>query len=196
MVIPDALAVAAERLRAGQVVAIPTDTVYGLAAATSSASGIAAIFTLKARPEAVALPVLVRDLDQARALGVVDDRLERLAAHFWPGALTVIVPRQPGLGLRLGGDEDTIGLRCPDAAEVHDLASAVGPLAVTSANRHGDEPCRSPAEVQAIFGDDVAILDGGARDAPVSTVVSLIGDEPVILRLGAIAEDEIRRALR
>jgi L-threonylcarbamoyladenylate synthase len=196
VVSPEALADAAGRLRSGEVVAIPTDTVYGLAAATSHASAIAQIFTLKARPERVALPVLVRNLDQARALGVVDERLERLAERFWPGALTVVIGRQAGLDLRLGGDEETIGLRCPDAPEVQQLAAMVGALAVTSANRHGDEPCRSPDEVRAIFGDEVAILDGGTRDAPVSTVVSLVGDEVVILRHGAIDDEEITSVLR
>ena len=191
----DALSCAVGALRAGMAVVVPTDTVYGLAALARDARGVAAIFALKARPQEVALPVLVANLDQALTLASDRDRLSLLGGAFWPGALTVVVERAPGIALALGGDPATIGLRCPDAEFVRLLAAEVGPLAVTSANRHGDEPCTTVAQVREIFGDEHLIVDGGTRDAPVSTVVSLVGGRVELLRVGALRLDELSDAL-
>ncbi|MCU1488880.1 MAG: rimN [Acidimicrobiaceae bacterium] len=188
---------AIERLERGEVVALATDTVYGLAARAADPSACRRIFALKERPEGVALPVLVAHLDQALALAdeTVRLRLAVLSARLWPGALTIVVPRRSGLGLELGGDPDTVGLRCPDDPVVRALATRVGPLATTSANRHGAPPCRSAEEVRAAFGAALFIVDGGRRDGQPSTVVSLLGDEPTLLRDGPVSLGQIREAL-
>jgi tRNA threonylcarbamoyl adenosine modification protein (Sua5/YciO/YrdC/YwlC family) len=190
----DGLDDAAAVLESGGVVAIPTDTVYGLAADPSRPGATEAVFAVKGRPAAVDLPVLVACVEQADALAGTDGlpvAARRLAARFWPGALTLVVARRPAIDWRLGGSGDTIGLRCPD----HDLARAlchrVGPLAVTSANRHGEAPLTSAAAVRAVFGDAVPVVDGGRCDRPPSTVVAVRPDGLHQLRAGALAWDEI-----
>jgi len=185
----------AEALRAGEVVAVPTDTVYGLAARPDSPAATARVFELKGRPDALALPVLVAGLDQALSLAAPPHRpLEALARAFWPGALTVVVRRSRGVELAVGGDAATVGLRCPDDPGVRRLCELVGPLAVTSANRHGEPPCTSPAEVRAAFGA-IALLDGGQRAGEPSSVVSIVEGRPVELRRGPIPLDAIEAVL-
>lgn len=187
---------AATALRAGGVVAIPTDTVYGLAALACEPAACRRIFELKGRPEHVALPVLVADLDQGLALTRTDAReaLRRVAASLWPGALTVVVPAASRL--ELGGDPGSVGLRCPADELVRRLAGAVGALATTSANRHGEPPARTAQEVHAAFGDALDhIVDGGRRAGVPSTVVSLLGTDPVLLRAGTVELDAVRQAL-
>ncbi len=177
---------AARALEAGGVVGLPTDTVYGLAALAGQSEGIARLFSLKGRPQAVAIAVLVASTEQALALA--DDRdslLETLAGAFWPGPLTIVARRASGLGYRLGGDEESIGLRCPDDDLVQRLASAIGPLAVTSANRHGEPPATSAGELAAAF-PGVPVLDGGRRAAAPSSVVSVRSGAPELLRAGVI----------
>jgi tRNA threonylcarbamoyl adenosine modification protein (Sua5/YciO/YrdC/YwlC family) len=175
-------------LEHGQVVGLPTDTVYGLAAALTRSAAIDQLFVLKGRPADLAIPVLVADLAQAEEVaGGADPRLTMLADHFWPGALTVAVPRGDGSGAALGGDPATIGVRCPDDDVIRALCRRVGPLAVTSANRHGGRPARTAAEFRAIFSADVgAVLDGGLRDNQASTVVSVVEGAPRCVREGAI----------
>jgi tRNA threonylcarbamoyl adenosine modification protein (Sua5/YciO/YrdC/YwlC family) len=185
-------------LREGRVVAVPTDTVYGLAVDPSLAHATAALFALKGRPETQALPVLVADAGQARALaapGAWTPALERLAARWWPGALTVVVARRAGLDWDLGGDPATIGLRVPAAEPVRRLCREAGPVAATSANRHGEPPLTTAAHVVACFGAELPVLDGGRCDAPPSTVVDLTGTTATCLRQGAIAWEEIAELL-
>ncbi|HET9071426.1 MAG TPA: L-threonylcarbamoyladenylate synthase [Acidimicrobiales bacterium] len=182
---PPAEAVAA--LRAGQVVGVPTDTVYGLAVDPWRPGATARLFAVKQRPHDVALPVLVAGVDQARRLlHTLPERAEALMAAFWPGALTIVVPAPPDLGADLGGDGRTVGVRCPDHALIRALAAATGPLAVTSANRHGGAPFPS-ASAMADGLDGVAlVLDGGACAGEPSTVVAVEGGEVRLLRPGAV----------
>jgi L-threonylcarbamoyladenylate synthase len=192
-----ALEATADALEASGVVAIPTDTVYGLAALASSPSGCARLFALKGRPPKVALPVLVGDLGSAVALCAPGGRarLSLVARSCWPGPLTLVVEAATPCG-HLGGDGATIGLRLPDEPVVRALCSRVGPLAVTSANRHGAPPCTSAKEVASTFGDALdGLLDAGVRDGTPSSVVSLVGDIPVILRQGPIGLADIEAAL-
>ena len=179
---------AADVLRAGNVVAIPTDTLYGLAADAEQPAAVELIFELKRRPRDVQVPVLVADAAQARSIAVVAaPYVERLLDRFWPGALTVVLDRADGSG--------TVGVRCPDAEAVRGLCRDVGPLACTSANVHGEPPLTTAAAVIEEFGESLAVVDGGTLEGAPSTVVDCTdGSGPVLLRQGAIAFDEIREA--
>ena len=187
----------ARALERGRVVGIPTDTVYGLAAALSRPVAVDELFVLKGRPRGLAIPVLVADLVQAETVaGASDPRLTILADHFWPGALTVAVRRGAGSDVVLGGDPRTVGVRCPDDDVIRALCRRVGPLAVTSANQHAGPPATTAEAFSSIFGDRVAVvLDGGLRDEPPSTVVSIIEGEPRCVREGRIRFADVTTAL-
>jgi L-threonylcarbamoyladenylate synthase len=141
------------------------------------------LFTLKGRSDAKSIAVLVADLDQARALTAVS--LDRFGP-FWPGPLTVVVPRADGAVLHLGGDDRTVGLRCPDSVFVRRLAAELGPIAATSANHAGDPTLTTAAEVAAAFPDLTVVVDGGTLGAAASTVVDATDDPPTVLRAGPI----------
>jgi tRNA threonylcarbamoyl adenosine modification protein (Sua5/YciO/YrdC/YwlC family) len=186
-------------LLAGGAVVLPTDTVYGVATATAVPGSTASLFRLKQRPTDVALPVLCADEASARSLaGALLPAAEALMARCWPGPLTIVVPRRPGLGLDLGGPDDaTIGLRVPAAGVVRAIAGRVGPLACSSANRHGQPTPATAPEAAAALGDGIAaVVDGGPCDGAPSTVVGWEGEELRILRHGALGADDIERALR
>ena len=187
----------ARALERGRVVGIPTDTVYGLAAALSRPAAVDELFVLKGRPRDLAIPVLVADLAQAETVaGVSDPRLTVLADQFWPGALTVAVRRGAGSDVVLGGDPTTVGVRCPDDDVIRALCRRVGPLAVTSANPHAGPPATTAEELSSIFGDQViVVLDGGLRDEPPSTVVSIAEGEPRCVREGRIPFTDVTAAL-
>jgi len=192
-----AIAAAVEALRRGEVVAVPTDTVYGLAVDPLQPGASARIFSAKRRPEALALPVLVASFAQASLLAAPAslERLVLLATAFWPGALTVVVQRAPGVELDLGGDSTTVGLRAPAHPAVRELCRIIGPLAVTSANLHGMEPCHEACEVRATWGDELTVIDGGRCDGRPSTVVAITGAAPVVLREGPVSAAEIEAVL-
>lgn len=187
---------ALEALRAGLVVAIPTDTVYGLAVDPSRAGATEELFRLKIRPATLALPVLVACAADALALGMLDERAAALVAEYWPGALTLVVNRQPGVVFDLGGDHSTIGLRCPAHAAVRRLLAATGPLAVTSANLHGADACVNAKDVTRVFGTSMVVVDGGPMRGRPSTVVSLAGAGVQCLRQGSVAMHDIEALLR
>jgi L-threonylcarbamoyladenylate synthase len=174
----------------GLVVAIPTDTVYGLAARIDRPGAIDAVFAAKGRPASLALPVLVAGVDQVDALAAEwPPEAARLAARHWPGALTLVVLARPGIGRLVGGGGDTVGIRWPDHPVAEALCRASGPLAVTSANRHGDEPCQRAGDVERTFPppSPVALVyDGGVASATVSTVLDCTVRPPVCLRAGGI----------
>jgi tRNA threonylcarbamoyl adenosine modification protein (Sua5/YciO/YrdC/YwlC family) len=181
-------------LRAGRVVAVPTDTVYGVAATLDAAS---ALFTVKQRPHDVPLPVLIADVAQLDGIVVqpLPAPATALISRWWPGPLTVVVDRDPGFTVDLGGAGDaerTVGVRLPDAAVVRALCASVGPLAVTSANLHGRPTPVEAAGVAAALGDAVAVVvDGGRCEGLPSTVVRVTAAGAVqVLRRGAAAVDE------
>jgi tRNA threonylcarbamoyl adenosine modification protein (Sua5/YciO/YrdC/YwlC family) len=184
----DAIEEAAHALRAGQLVAVPTDTVYGLAADPFHTGATDRVYAAKRRPRQVDLPVLVADRGQALSLVIgLTDAAERLMERFWPGALTLVLPRRPDLVADLGLDEATIGVRCPAHAVPRALCRRAGPLATTSANLHGEPPLTTAAEVALTFGDAVAVvLDSGPCSGAPSTVVDCTGLEPRLLRDGRI----------
>lgn len=179
-------------LRSGGVAAIPTDTVYGLAVDPNVPGAVDRLFAVKGRPEELALPVLIADPTGVADLAKPTGAAAKLASRFWPGPLTIVLERRPDLNLDLGGDPATIGLRCPASATVRRLLRRTGPLAVTSANRHGEPPLHTAEEVLEHFGGDVpAVLDGGTCNGRPSTVVSLTGASPRCLRAGAVPFEEI-----
>ena len=181
---------AAAALARGEVVGVPTDTVYGVAVDPVQPGAMEALVRAKGRPPDLAVAVLVAGVAQAETVGVLDDRARRLAARFWPGGLTLVVDRRPSVGWDLGGDPATIGLRWPDHPVPTALAARVGPLATTSANRHGRPPLETAAEVEAELGREVAlVVDGGRCAGLASTVVDCRGGHLRILREGRIASD-------
>ena len=187
---PDDLANAVRALRGGGVVAIPTDTVYGLAAAADDTAAVESMFALKQRPVDVKVAVLVADVDQARQFVDLGPLGEALAARYWPGPLTIVAPRHVP-GSLAAGDDDTLGVRGPDDAVCRALAAEVGPIAATSANLHGvDTPARA-AEVAELFPDLAVVIDDGPRPGSASTVVSVVDGAPMVLRDGPITAADI-----
>ena len=193
------IARAVEALRAGGVVALPTDTVYGIAVALATPGGIERLFEVKRRPPDKGIVLLLADAAQAPTIGAMTPMAAALGATFWPGGLTVIVPQHTDVPLpaALTGGASTIGLRVPDHAVPRALAAGVGPLPTTSANRSGLPEGRDASEIRAQIGADVdLILDGGpSAGGPASTVVDCTGERPVILRAGAIAPEQLAAVL-
>jgi L-threonylcarbamoyladenylate synthase len=196
---------AIDALRNGGVVAIPTDTVYGIGVALDTPGGIERLFAAKRRPPDKAIALLVADLEQAEQIGAFTPAARALASAFWPGGLTLVVPRltdRPLPPALTGGDLapgaiPTVGLRVPDHEAPRALARALGPLPTTSANRSGEPEARDADEIERLLGGAIdLILDGGpARGGPASTVVDVTGAEPRLLRVGAIPAGDIERCL-
>lgn len=178
-------------LQNGGVVGVPTDTVYGLAASLHDPEAMARLFAAKSRPTDVALPILVDGVEAIEGLGVTwFDAARRLSDAFWPGALTIVVPVSHDLATHVGAPTDTAGFREPDDEVLRAVLARSGPLAVSSANRHGDTPCYSAALVASTFAEAehvAAVLDAGERLGEVSTIVELTGASWRVLRQGAIS---------
>lgn len=196
---PEGRAEAVQVLRAGGIVGLPTDTVYGLAVALGTANGIERLFAAKGRPPDKGIMLLLDDTAQADAIGVVTPAARALVDACWPGGLTVVVPQRPDVPLPsvLTGGALTIGLRAPDHDAPRALARGVGPLPVTSANISGLPEARDAADIVAQFGDVIdLILDGGpAHGGPASTVVDCTSDQPTILRIGAVPLERVAQIL-
>jgi tRNA threonylcarbamoyl adenosine modification protein (Sua5/YciO/YrdC/YwlC family) len=181
-----------DALRGGACVGIPTDTVYGLAASLAAPDAVEALFALKGRAATKAMAVLVADLAAAERLAHLDASSRRLAERFWPGPLTMVLRRQPHVVVDLGGDQATIGVRCPALEIVREIAAAVGPLVTTSANRTGEPTLGTAAEIAEVFGDRLGcVLDGGLLGDAASTVVDLCGPGVVVLREGPITTAQL-----
>lgn len=183
-------------LAAGELVVFPTDTVYGLAAHPDVPGATERIFEAKGRPRTLTLPVLIPDIEQATRVAVFDARGEALAKRFWPGALTIVVPRtELAAGWELGEEEGTVGVRMPAHEDALALLRRTGPLAVTSANRSGEPTPTTCEGVREALGDSVTVyLCGGSTSNTPSTVVDLTGAEPRVLRDGAIRSEEVLAA--
>lgn len=193
---PVAAAVAAA-LRS-ELIVFPTDTVYGIGTRPDDPGAVARVFEAKRRPPDITLPVLVPTTATARELAAFDERAERAAAQWWPGALTIVLPRSDrSRGWELGGSDDTIGLRVPHDAMALAVLAGTGPLAVTSANRSGEAPLRDCDALAAAFGDlvDVYLCRDEPLEGVASTVIDLSGDESVVIREGAIPREELDRVL-
>jgi len=188
-------------LRAGGVVAVPTDTVYGIAVNLETPGGIERLFAAKQRPPEKAIALLLADAAQAATIGALTPAAAALARSCWPGGLTLVVPRRADVpvpaaltgGPQAPGAIPTVGLRVPDHEAPRALARALGPLPTTSANRSGEPELRDADEIEAALGGAIElILDGGpALGGPASTVVDCSGPVPVIRRAGAIPADAV-----
>ncbi len=192
---------AAQALRDGHLVGLPTETVYGLAANASDDAAVAKIFVAKGRPADHPLIVHVASEAQVPIFAVqVPDFAQKLMAAFWPGPLTLILPRQPGVAGASAGGQDSIGLRCPSHPVAQALLQACLPLGVLgvsapSANRFGRVSPTSAAHVQSELGPDLLILDGGDCAVGIeSTIIDCTRGEPVLLRPGQITRVQIEAA--
>jgi L-threonylcarbamoyladenylate synthase len=190
---------AAASLRAGGLVAVPTETVYGLAARADDGTAVARIYTAKGRPSFNPLIVHVTGMAQAATLVEISPLAARLMDAFWPGPLTLVLPLRAGApvaGLVTAG-LDTLALRCPAHPVMQALIAAVGPLAAPSANASGRISPTRAAHVAASLGPEVGlILDGGACVAGVeSTIVLVEGEEWRLLRPGAVALEDVEAAI-
>lgn len=187
---PRGWAAAVEVLRAGGLVALPTDTVYGICVALETLGGVERLFEVKRRPRDKGIMLLLESIDQAPRIGVMTPAASALAEACWPGGLTVVVPQRPDVPLpaALTAATPTIGVRVPDHPAPRALAGGVGPLPTTSANVSGLPEARDAREILDQLGDEIdLILDGGpAHGGPASTVVDCTGEMPRVLRVGAV----------
>jgi len=192
---------AAERLAAGELVALPTETVYGLGARADDDAAVARIFEAKGRPSDHPLIVHVPDAAAAsRFAAELSPLAQRLMAAFWPGPLTIIVPRRPDIARAAAGGQDSVGLRCPAHPVAHALLVAaahhgVAGVAAPSANRFGRVSPTTAAHVRDEFGDALTVLDGGPCGVGIeSTIIDCTRAEPVLLRPGILTRAEIEAA--
>jgi L-threonylcarbamoyladenylate synthase len=203
---PAAIAAAVERVCAGALVAFPTETVWGLGADARSQAALARLRRWKGRDAGQPVAVLVTGVAALAPLGIeLPASARRLAAAFWPGPLTLVVPAAPGrFAAGVARGDGAVGLRCSPHPTAAALAAALaragaGPLTATSLNRHGAPPAHARAEAAALCadGDSILCLDTGpdAGAGAASTVVDCSGPRPVVLRAGAIAVAELSRAL-
>jgi L-threonylcarbamoyladenylate synthase len=199
---PEAIAAAARTLAAGQLVAFPTETVYGLGARADDDAAVARIFQAKGRPADHPLIVHVPDVAAAMRFAAAWPACARaLAERFWPGPVTLIVPRRADVAAAAAGGLPTIGLRCPDHPVARLLLRAcaelgVGGLAAPSANRFGRVSPSRAAHVAAEFGPALPVLDGGdCREGIESAIVDCSRDEPYLLRPGTVARGALEAAL-
>jgi L-threonylcarbamoyladenylate synthase len=193
----DAISHALEILNRGGLVAFPTDTVYGVGALAFNAPAVESIYAAKDRPIEKAIPILIsgpEDLDKVTA--DVPPIAAKLAARFWPGPLTLVVPKHPDLP-DVVSTAPTVGVRVPDHPLARALLRAAGPMAVTSANISGEANPRTAEEVsRQLNGRIPLILDGGETPGGIpSTVVNCLGTEPVILREGPVTLKDIQFVL-
>jgi L-threonylcarbamoyladenylate synthase len=185
-----ALDAAQQALESAEVVVLPTDTVYGIGARPDLKAATDRVFEVKRRSRDLSLPVLAAGVDEAARVAVLDSRARLLAQSFWPGGLTIVLPRSRWASdWDLGEDQHTLGVRVPDHPVALALLTRVGPLAVTSANRSGATTPSTCEGVVSALGDAVAVYlcAGPALGDIPSTIIDLTGSEARILREGAIA---------
>jgi L-threonylcarbamoyladenylate synthase len=180
---------AARAIKRGEIVGVPTDTVYGLAVDLYDEAALDRLYDLKGREDNKPIAILVASLEQGLVLGAMSDRALDLAERYWPGAATLVVPRLDTAPEWLGDRERrTVGLRCPDHPVALALLEITGPLAVTSANRSDSEPVTTADLAQAQFGDEVlTYLPGDAGGGAPSTLIDLTQPAEVVLRQGPVA---------
>ena len=189
---------AASAVRRGEIVVLPTDTVYGIGCDAFDATAVASVLAAKGRGRDMPPPVLIPTARTAQGLATqVPDYAQRLMETFWPGPLTLVLKAQTSLHWDLGETNGTVALRVPAHDITLELLGDIGPMAVTSANTTGDPAARTVEEAVGMLGESVGVyLDGGpAGEGEPSTIVDCTGETPVTLRLGAISQDELDAAL-
>ena len=177
---------AAAALARGDLVVMPTDTVYGIA--VSLTGDVTRVFEVKGRPDDKPLPVLAASRDDLETVASFGHRAQQLADEHWPGPLTIVLPRAEGFMVYLGeGARDSVAVRVPANETALELLAETGPLAVTSANISGQSPARTVDDARAALGDAVDVyVDAGELAGEPSTIVSLVGD-PQVLRNGPLS---------
>lgn len=190
----------------GEVIVVPTDTVYGVAVCPKVPGSIDKVVAVKGRSKDMAPPILVTGVDQASQLvaeGAINDQVGQLLHHYWPGALTVVLPVKPDLGFDIGHTPGTIALRSPDHPILLELLRLHGPLAVTSANLTGQPPCRDAFEAINVFGDAISVYLNAGEVSDTGFVPSTIVDASAlvegsgglrIIRQGAISVEHLQQA--
>ena len=176
-------------VRDGELVGVPTDTLYGIAVDPFNEDAIERIFEVKGRPGLKPLAILVADLEQAQTLAAFSDRALELAEEHWPGALTLVLPKLATTPDWLGDRaRKTIGLRCPDHPDTRELLLAAGPLAVTSANVSGLSAVADDEAAKELFGPDIAVyVPGEALGDAASTILDLTQPAEWVLREGPVS---------
>ena len=193
----EAIQAAIKILKSGGLVAFPTDTVYGVGALAFDGKAVEAIYKAKDRPIEKAIPVLIADVADMEKAGMnIPDIAYKLAARFWPGPLTVVIPKKPTLPESVSATE-TVGVRVPNHDVARAILRAAGPMAVTSANISGQQSPSTAQEVFAQLGGRIdLIIDGGTTPGGVpSTVVDCTGSDIKVLRKGPISMEEIKLKL-
>lgn len=197
---PATLATVVAAIRAGRLVALPTETVYGLACGLDDVA-VDRLMAAKGRDPGKGLTLLIDALADARALVIDSPAATRLASRFWPGPLTLVVPLRAGVILpqAVTGGSDAVGLRAPDQAMARRLARELGPLPLTSANRSGEPDARDAGAVEAAVGASVeVIVDGGPSPGGVPSTVVAVGADGSwrVLRGGPITPGDLEETLR
>ena len=189
---------AADAVRAGRCVVLPTDTVYGIGCDAFNNEAVATLLATKHRGPDMPVPVLVGSWVTIQGLvREFTETAKTLVEAFWPGGLSIVVPEAPSLPWNLGDTRGTVLLRMPNQPLALELLQETGPMAVSSANISGNPPATTAAQARQQFGDAVGLyLDGGeAEVGKPSTIVDLSGPAPVILREGAISAERIGEVL-
>ena len=199
---PDArtagLAAAADAIGSGELVLMPTDTVYGVAVDAFTPSAVTRLLAAKNRGRTMPVPVLIGEASTLAGLVVdVPAVANQLAQEFWPGGLTLVLEHAPSLAWDLGDAEGTVAVRLPDDEVARDLLRRTGPLAVSSANRSGRPAATTAEQAMDQLGSSAAVvLDAGPRESSVaSTIVDCTAPVPRVLRVGAIPVDRLREVV-
>jgi L-threonylcarbamoyladenylate synthase len=198
---PEGIAQATDVLRRGGVVAYPTDTLYGLAVDPRDGDAVARLYAAKGRGQQSAIPLIAASLDQAQGAAILDGLALQLARAVWPGPLTIVAPARRGLAAAVLGGGTTVAVRVPAHAVARALAAAFGfCITATSANRSGESPAVTGADVAAAFatGSDVdVLLDAGVlAGGPPSTIVEIGKDGPRLIRAGVVSWDRVLESLK
>lgn len=193
------LARAVAVIQSGGVVAIPTDTLYGLAADPFNPKAVDRVFEAKGRAQGQAVALVASDIAQVLArLGPLTPMARRLADRFWPGPLTIVMTAPPDLATGVSAEKGTVGVRVPDHRVTRELCRlASSPLVATSANKSGEPPPHDPDRVADALGDAIDILvdSGPTRGGAPSTIVDATGSTPRLIREGAISMERIEACL-
>ncbi|MGI8627393.1 MAG: L-threonylcarbamoyladenylate synthase [Geodermatophilaceae bacterium] len=190
----DGIAAAATAIRAGKLIILPTDTVYGIAADAFTPRAITGLLAAKGRGRAMPVPVLIADVDTLEGVSTNLSSTARLLTRAcWPGGLSVIVEHPPSLAWDLGDAKGTVAVRVPDDDLARDLLRETGPLGVSSANRSGRPPARTADDAIEQLGAVVAVVldDGPRAEGEPSTIVDCTADPPRVLRVGAVPESRL-----
>ena len=193
------IARAADVLRRGGTVAYPTDTLYGLAVDPRSEDAVARLFAVKGRGPSAAVPLIAASLEQAQDAGIFGRQELQLAQAFWPGPLTIVVPARGGIAAAVLGGGTSVGIRVPSHVVARALATGFGfCLTATSANRSGQPPAATAADVAAALDAslDVLLDAGPVAGGPPSTIVEIGSDGPRLVRAGAVAWDRVLESLK